>query len=255
MAVHVNINDILLIAQKAGELIMGVYNDKKYAQKVDFKTDSSPLTEADRKSHDHIVCQLEKLYPHIPVISEEGKNIPYEKRRDWPLFWLVDPLDGTKEFLNRNGQFTVNIALIDGNAPAFGLVYPPFLGVYYFTENGKAYAMDAKGAKKELKVANKKENLVAVRSRSHAAPEEEELFKRYHVTDYVSRGSALKFCMIADGSADLYYRFKPTMEWDTAAGQAIVEAAGGKVYDGLSQKRFSYNKQSLVNGSFLCTGF
>lgn len=255
MDVKINPNDILFIAKKAGELIMEVYNDPKYAGQADLKSDDSPLTVADKRSHDYIVGELNKRYPNIPVISEEGKEIPYETRKKWPLFWLVDPLDGTKEFIKRNGQFTVNIALVEGDAPVFGLVYPPELGVFYYTEDGKAYAMDREGTKKELRVSHKKDNLAAVRSSSHAAPEEEELFCKYNVTDYVSKGSALKFCMIAEGTADIYYRFKPTMEWDTAAGQAVVEAAGGKMYAGLSGKRFTYNKPSLVNGSFLCTGF
>lgn len=255
MDVRVNTNNILSIAKKAGELIMEVYHNKQYAGQVDFKSDDSPLTVADKRSHDHIVCELKNQYPHIPIISEEGKEVPYETRKDWTLFWLVDPLDGTKEFIKRNGQFTVNIALVKDDAPVFGLVYPPYLGTFYYTEDGKAYAMDQEGTKKVIQVSNKKDNLSAVRSSSHAAPEEEELYRKYNVTDYVSKGSALKFCMIAEGAADIYYRFKPTMEWDTAAGQAVVEAAGGKMYAGVSGKRFTYNKPSLVNGGFLCTGF
>jgi 3'(2'), 5'-bisphosphate nucleotidase len=254
MDIKIDIEVIKSIAKKAGELILKVYN-KSFEDSIGYKTDRSPLTVADQISHDHIIDELRKLMPEIPIISEEGKDISYEERKEWPVFWLIDPLDGTKEFIKRNDQFTVNIALVEGNKPIFGLIYPPCLGRIYYTHNSKAYVEDREGNIEEIKVNNKKEKLIAVRSRSHAAPEEVELFRKYKVSDYVSKGSALKFCMIAEGEADIYYRFKPTMEWDTAAGQAIVEAAGGKVFDGLTDKPFTYNKPSLVNGSFLCTGF
>jgi 3'(2'), 5'-bisphosphate nucleotidase len=254
MDVDIHIKELKLIAQNAGKLILEVYN-QDFEESIGYKTDFSPLTVADKKSHDYITRELKQLFPEIPIISEEGQDISYEERKDWPAFWLIDPLDGTKEFIKKNEQFTINIALIRDNLPTFGLISTPCTGKIHYTENGKAYVEDSKGDLQKLQVNNKKENLIAIRSRSHAAPEEVDLFRKYKVIDYTSMGSALKFCMIAEGKADIYYRYKPTMEWDTAAGQAIVEAAGGNVFEGLSNKQFSYNKPSLVNGSFLCVGF
>ncbi len=249
-----SVKEIKNIAKKAGELILEVYN-MDFESSIHYKNDYSPLTIADKKSHHYIVTEISRLYPEIPIISEEGQDIPYHERKDWPVFWLIDPLDGTKEFIQKNGQFTVNIALIQNKKPVFGLIYPPCTGKIYYTENGQAFIENSDGEIQPIRVNNKKEKLIAVRSRSHAAAEEVELFRKYKVADYVSKGSALKFCMIAEGEADIYYRFKPTMEWDTAAGQALVEAAGGQVFEGLTENVFTYNKESLVNGSFLCVGF
>ena len=253
MSIDLKIEALKKIAKEAGKIILEVYNEKSYFDSIENKTDDSPLTIADKRSHDYILAELKKIHPEIPVISEEGKEIPYETRKKWELFWLVDPLDGTKEFIKRNGQFTVNIALIEHNKTVFGVIYTPVTDKLYFTENGKAFVESASG-RKELKVNHRKENLVAVRSSSHAAPEEEALFRAYGVKEYAARGSSLKFCMVAEGEADIYYRHKPTMEWDTAAGQAIVEAAGGKVYKDQGDDPFTYNKPSLVNSGFLCLG-
>jgi 3'(2'), 5'-bisphosphate nucleotidase len=233
---------------------MKIYSNLALASDVDYKDDKSPLTLADKASHVVIMEALRKHYPEIPVLSEEGAGIPYEERRQYEYYWLVDPLDGTKEFINRNGEFTVNIALIHKTVPVAGFIYAPVLDTYYVGTSSEAYKI--KGTEKiPLKVNNKTGERVAVRSKSHASPEEEEVLERYDVQDSISVGSSLKFCMVAEGKADVYYRFGPTMEWDTAAGQAIVQAAGGRVLKETGPDPFLYNKENLLNSSFLCLGF
>lgn len=260
MTKRINIAILNEIAIAAGNEILKIYNHSDFSKVVDFKADSSPLTLADEASHKVIVAALQKKYPDIPVISEEGKDIEYSVRKSWEYFWLVDPLDGTKEFIKRNGQFTVNIALIHHHAPVAGVIYTPATEELYFAGK-EGYVEDdiQPGAYKQqqsqdpvhLQVNQKKENLVAVRSSSHASEEEEKVLAQYGATESISIGSSLKFCMVAEGKADIYYRHGPTMEWDTAAGQVVVECAGGRVYQGTSQISFSYNKESLLNGSFL----
>lgn len=255
----INVNTLKEIAVDAGKEILKIYNDSDFSKVVDFKADNSPLTLADEASHEVIIAALQKEYPDIPAISEEGKNISYEVRKSWEYFWLIDPLDGTKEFIKRNGQFTVNIALIHQHTPVVGIIYTPVTGELYFASK-EGYVEDIQpGAYKQacsqdpfrLQVQRRTENLIAVRSSSHASEEEEKVLAGYGVTQSISKGSSLKFCMVAEGKADIYYRHGPTMEWDTAAGQALVECAGGYVYQGTSRTPFSYNKESLLNGSFL----
>lgn len=239
------------IAREAGEAILTIYQKEDFSVITDFKADNSPLTLADKESHNIISRRLEKLFPDIPVLSEEGKDISFDERRHWSRFWLVDPLDGTKEFINRNGEFTVNIALIENNKPIMGLIYIPVQHVFYFGKKGEEAFKEDTTTRTSLKTSLKTKELKAVGSRSHSSKEEQDFLRKMNVTELVSKGSSLKFCMIAEGNADVYFRFGPTMEWDTAAGQAIVEAAGGSVLD--SEKNiFSYNKQSLRNGSFYC---
>ncbi len=254
---NIEIKDLLNIAKKAGDEILKIYNDETLFNVVDFKADDSPLTLADEASHKVIDKELKRLYPEIPVLSEEGKDITYEERKNWKLFWLVDPLDGTKEFIKRNGEFTVNIALIKDGYPMLGVVYAPATNTYYFGNAmlNEAFKQVGDGEYQSLEVNYKEHNRIAVQSRSHASEEENEVMKKYKVTDSISVGSSLKFCMVAEGKADLYYRHGPTMEWDTAAGQAVLEAAGGKVLRTDSEERFHYNKESLLNGSFICFGF
>ena len=237
----------------AGRRILEIY-DKPIA--VDYKDDRSPLTAADRVAHSEIVRCLQRKTPDISILSEEGEGIEYEVRRNWYRFWLVDPLDGTKEFIKRNGEFTVNIALIRHNKPVLGVVHVPVADVTYYGQK-EVGAFMSEGDEKSLpiSVSNKMENRVAVRSKSHPSPEEEVVLNEYQVVESISRGSSLKFCMVAEGKADIYYRHGPTMEWDTAAGQAVVEAANGKVMMGTGPEPFTYNKPSLLNSSFLCLGF
>ena len=251
------IETISEIAIKAGEQIMVIYNDESKFAQVDFKSDSSPLTLADKASNDIIVEALQSQFPEIPVLSEEGKHLPYEERSSWSKFWLVDPLDGTKEFIKRNGEFTVNIALIEDHYPTLGVIYTPATQTLYVgnASEGLCQKKVADGKAIDLKVNNRANDRIAVGSRSHASEEEAELLKEYGVINSISIGSSLKFCQVADGAADIYYRHGPTMEWDTAAGQAIVEAAGGSVLLKKDMTRFRYNKEDLLNTSFLVKGF
>ncbi|MBC8186508.1 3'(2'),5'-bisphosphate nucleotidase CysQ [candidate division KSB1 bacterium] len=245
----VNIEPVCEIAIEAGNAIIDIYNSGKFG--VETKDDDSPLTLADKKSHEIISHGLQKLYPEIPVISEESKNIPYEHRKPWSVFWLVDPLDGTKEFIKRNGEFTVNIALIKDKQPVAGIIYVADSAILYYGEKGKKAYKRLKSADAEPIEADKDgmNGLVAVRSRSHGSEAEEKFYSRFDIKDTIQVGSSLKFCMVAEGKAHLYYRHNPTMEWDTAAGHAIVDSAGGFI------KNLEYNKPVLKNSSFIVSSF
>lgn len=250
------LDTIIAIAKNAGRAILEIYHNPELSRTVESKTDDSPLTLADQASHEVIAEALQTYFPEIPVLSEEGKHMAYGERKDWGEFWLVDPLDGTKEFIKRNGQFTVNIALIENGYPVLGVIYAPVTDTLYAGKLGECAFKQEGGSRHDLQVNNSSNGRVAVRSASHAAEEEETLLTKYDVQDTISVGSSLKFCMVAEGKADIYYRHGPTMEWDTAAGQAILEAAGGKVYVGQQEEeRFYYNKEDLLNTSFLCLGF
>lgn len=252
---QINQNLILGIARKAGEKIIEIYNDSELSKVVDHKADDSPLTLADKASNKIIIEGLNSLDTNYPILSEEEAHAPYEERKNWDTFWLVDPLDGTKEFINRNGEFTVNIALIENGKPVAGVIYVPVTDVMYWGNDQGAFIKRGEAEKEVLNVNNSLENRVAVRSKSHASEEEEAVLNKFKVTNSISVGSSLKFCMVAEGKADVYYRHGPTMEWDIGAGQAILEAAGGKVYIETSENPFVYNKENLLNGSFLCLGF
>jgi len=246
---------LIEISKKAGVAILDIYNSTEFSSVVDFKADNSPLTLADKASHEVIMEELSQLTPDIPIISEEGEEVAYDIRKDYDRYWLIDPLDGTKEFINRNGEFTVNIALIENNIPIEGYIYVPVTGVMYYTLGGESFKQ-TENAVELLKVNNKAEKRIAVRSKSHASPEEESILQKYDVQDSISVGSSLKFCMVAEGKADIYYRHGPTMEWDTAAGQAVLQGAGGKIFKGNEElEQFQYNKKSLLNSGFLCLGF
>lgn len=223
---------------------------------VDRKEDNSPLTDADRASHSCIAAGLRAHFPEIPVLSEEGGDISWAERSQWEMFFLVDPLDGTKEFINRNGEFTVNVALIIGSSPVFGVVFVPAQGQLYAggPEYGAWLEVDGQPVR-ELKVpvATEKECWNVVASRSHPSPELARFLERLPGYNQMPFGSSLKFCRVADGSADYYPRFGPTMEWDTAAGHAVLIGAGGKVVDP-ENVSLRYNKESLLNPIFLATG-
>jgi 3'(2'), 5'-bisphosphate nucleotidase len=234
---------------------------------VEYKEDHSPLTIADKISNDIISSGLKSTeFPF--VVSEEMIEIPYEERKDWKNFWLVDPLDGTKEFVKRNGEFTVNIALMHNGLPVFGLIYLPVPQTLYFAIKGRgAYrVLDAGNFTYQwmdqlMKVAEKlplfqpKKQYTIVASRSHLSPETEAFInkekEKHGNVNTVSAGSSIKFCLVAEGKADTYPRFAPTMEWDSAAGQIIVEEIGKKVLNMETNKTLSYNKKSLLNPSFL----
>lgn len=256
------INKIIKISLDAGKKIIEIYNSADFG--VEMKSDNSPLTLADKASHKIIVEGLKKEFPEVPILSEEGRDIPFAERKNWKKFWLVDPLDGTKEFIKKNGEFTVNIALIENNKPILGVIYAPayneksnqqiiqstnhsaFAGTLYFGEVGNgAFKQYSNQAPQKITVIKKEKNLTAVKSRSHSSEDEEKILEKFGVTDSISVGSSLKFCMVAEGKAQIYYRHGPTNEWDVGAGHAIAEAAGATV-EGLK-----YNKEIILNGSFL----
>jgi len=247
---------------EAGDGILKVY-DTEFT--VEEKEDKTPLTMADKVSHAIIFRHLKTT--DLPILSEEGRSILYDERSQWEDFWMVDPLDGTKEFVKRNGEFTVNIALISGNKPVLGVIFVPVQNLLYFGAIGiGAYRISSVGLEdlsiesllKESDSLPQEKNTdtyTVVCSRSHLSSETEEfvneLKKEHSDLEFASKGSSLKLCLIAEGAADIYPRFAPTMEWDTAAGQAIVEAAGGTVIQVKSGKAVVYNKEDLLNPWFI----
>lgn len=243
---------VITLARRAGVEILSVYGQSFEVSK---KADESPLTLADMRAHHVIVRGLKELTPDIPVLSEEDSNIPYEERRRWSRYWLVDPLDGTKEFVSRNGEFTVNIALIDNHAPVLGVVHVPVTDTTYAGEVGSG-AVRQIGSDPAVSIgvcAPAPEMLRVVGSRSHGVDLNQYLPQLGPHT-LMSIGSSLKFCLVAEGSADFYPRFGPTSEWDTAAAQAVVEAAGGAVVKS-NGEALRYNlKADLLNPNFFAFG-
>lgn len=251
-------------AFEAGKKIMEVYNT---SFEVEFKSDKSPLTLADRLAHQVISKKL--AVSNIPLLSEEGADIDYDIRKNWKQYWLIDPLDGTKEFIKRNGEFTVNIALIENDFPVFGVIYAPVPGLMYWGSsegsfrlnigyeesfNFKDFEIVANSATR-LPIETNRNTIVVLASKSHMNVETEDYinglpFSREQLT-VLSRGSSLKFCSLAEGSADIYPRFGPTMEWDTAAGHAIAFFAGCEILQMPEKELFTYNKPSLLNTAFL----
>lgn len=234
-----------------GNVIMSYY---KGLYSTSYKEDRSPLTEADLASHRLIVTALLNRWPHIPILSEEGSSETTEDRFSWEYFWLVDPLDGTKEFVHGADEFTVNIALIHKSRPIFGVVYVPVSRTMYVGYVGTGAYRIQNGMRKELhfsRTEKKGRTKVAV-SRFHLDPKTKAFLDFFKdICEPVVRGSALKFCSVAEGNVDLYLRFGPTWEWDTAAGQAVVEAAGGNVIAMPAQISLTYNKPNLKNGPFV----
>ena len=242
---------VVQIAREAGAKILDVYDQNI---EVEWKENNTPLTEADRRSHEYIVSALEQLQVKYPILSEEGTEIPYEERRLWHRYWLIDPLDGTKEFIKRNGEFTVNIALIDDGVPVLGVVYAPVLDVLYFasTDIG-AYKQIGTEQAIVIQVCKYQVGDIwrVVASRSHMSEETEGLINYLGNSELVSMGSSLKLCLVAEGIAHIYPRLAPTSEWDTAAAQCVVEQAGGKVIKP-DLSPLTYNsKQSLLNPPFI----
>ena len=249
----VDIKNLLTIAieasRKAGEEILKVYQSDDF--QVEAKGDDSPLTRADKAAHDRIVSFLDET--GLPVLSEEGKGVAYQDRSKWEYFWMVDPLDGTKEFIKKNGEFTVNIALIRNGKSVAGVVYAPVLDKMYFSDSEKAY-LEESSQVKEISASNKTlgdPDLKVVASRSHLNDDTRELIESLENPSTVSMGSSLKFMLVAEGKADIYPRFAPTMEWDTAAAQAIVESAGKKVTLADKKTPVRYNKEDLLNPYFI----
>lgn len=249
--------NILPVLRKAAAIIMEIYADEKRFM-TSFKEDESPLTEADKQANDIILRGLHELYPGIPVISEETANASYDERKNYDTYFLVDPLDGTKEFVKRNGEFTVNIGFMHGSDAIGGFVIEPVTGIAYYAERGKgAHQTDAEGRKMELRSKPfhlYDEGIHVVASRSHRDARTEQIISRLNKPVIVSSGSSLKFAMIAEGKAHFYPRLAPTMEWDTAAAQCILEEAGGSVLQIENLEPLIYNKEDLLNPHFVAFG-
>ena len=240
------------IARQAGAAIMAVYRSGGDAGETS-KADGSPLTLADMAAHRTIVEGLVKLTPEIPILSEEAAGISYAERAQWTRFWLVDPLDGTREFIKRNGEFTVNIALIENGEAVLGVVYAPVLDVRYYAARGSgAFVQRGSSAAQPIRVRAHAtgETIKVVASRSHSDSRTEALLNRLGDHKCISMGSSLKLCLVAEGAAHFYQRLGPTMEWDTAAAHAVVNEAGGRVCD-LAGTELHYNKADMHNPEFL----
>lgn len=250
------IESLIKISKDAGAAILEIYNSASDIEIVS-KEDNSPLTKADRAANAVIVAGLEKLEFQFPIISEENKLVEYKDRKDYKYYWLVDPLDGTKEFIKRNGEFTVNIALIKGNQPVMGFVYAPVLDkMYYAVKNEGAFIIE-NGVKSTLKAPQftmKDKSLNVVCSRSHLNEGTQKFIDALTEPERVSKGSSLKFLLIASGEAHLYPRLAPTMEWDTGAAQIVLEEAGGKVINNETGLPLAYNKENLLNPFFVAYG-
>lgn len=252
MLENIQINDITAIAKEAGDVIMEIYQ-RDFT--IEYKDDKSPLTEADLASNEVIIKALEKY--NLPIMSEEGKEIPYAQRKDWEYYWCIDPIDGTKEFIKKNDEFTVNIALIHKDIPVLGVVYAPALGEMYFAKKGEGAFKN--NQRLPLKTnATPEESLVVVASKSHLSEETQtfidEVAKTTKNITQQSRGSSLKLVMVAEGEADIYPRLAPTMEWDTAAADAIVRESGKMTYQFENNESMIYNKENLLNPWFIVKG-
>ena len=256
------LNTAITAALQAGKAILEIYHSGDFD--VELKGDNSPLTKADTASHNVIMSYLEAT--DIPVLSEEGRDIPYKERKAWKHLWIVDPIDGTKEFIKRNGEFTVNIALIENNRPLMGVIFVPVTGDLYFSSKElgafkvvvdiEDYDVDGLLAKADSLPLQREDNtFTIVASRSHMSADTESYVQQmrelHGEVKLISKGSSLKLCMVAQGAANCYPRFAPTMEWDTAAGQAICEHAGFEVIDWGTKENMLYNREELLNNWFL----
>ena len=239
------INEIIKIANEAGEKILEVYSNSNF--NVQTKEDGSPLTKADKIADEIIINRLKEFFDY-PIVTEES-CVEYQQRKDWPCFWLVDPLDGTKDFIARNGEFTINIALIRGNQPILGLVYAPALKLMYWAE-------DKKGAfrgGKRIYNSSRREELIGADSRFHSSKETIDFFNRNNIKTIRRWGSALKICKLAEGEIDVYARLNGTCEWDTAAADIVAREANCKLIDVETKQELVYNKKVLKNNHFIAS--
>lgn len=252
------LKEVIEIAFQAGAAIMNIYNEGDFG--VEMKSDNSPLTLADKAAHEIIVRGLK--FTGIPVLSEEAdEEVSYSIRKDWKQLWIVDPLDGTKEFIKRNGEFTVNIALVENGVPVMGVVYAPALKkMYYGSVNNGAFVIEGDSSTdKAIAIGQNQfpDTFTMVGSRSHGSTETEayieEMKAKHGNVSFVASGSSLKFCLVAEHKAHAYPRFAPTMEWDTAAGHAVLLAAGGKVVVWPDNTELRYNREQLLNPWFLAS--
>jgi 3'(2'), 5'-bisphosphate nucleotidase len=243
-------------ALQAGIAILDVYSSEDFG--VEMKSDQSPLTLADKAAHTIISSQLEET--GLPILSEEGSDIPYEERKNWDYFWLIDPLDGTKEFIKRSGEFTVNIALVRSHVPIAGVIYAPTSNILYYgsketgvykIDNGKQIRLSFIPKKRTLEELLQKEQITVVASKSHMNEETRSFINQFRNAGFSSIGSSLKLMLLAEGVADIYPRIAPTMEWDTAAGHALLRSLNMGVYQTDLKTELSYNKKELLNPSFI----
>lgn len=243
----ISLQDIKMIALSAGEAVMQIYKEDF---SVELKDDNSPLTKADIVSNEIICSALQKLYPTIPILSEENRSIDYEIRKHWEHYWCIDPIDGTKEFIKKNGEFTINIALIHKDKPVLGVVYAPAINEMYTAKKGEGAYKNGQKLPLHVKNGTTKKPTVVV-SRSHLSLETQEFIDTLDAKEIIHIGSSLKLCMVAQGSADIYPKLGPTMEWDTAAADAIVREAGKMTYQFNLNNALVYNKQDLLNPWFI----
>jgi len=245
----IELENIVAIAKDAGDAIMEIYK-KDFS--VEYKENDSPLTEADTKANEIICFKLEKLYPNIPIMSEENKQTEYNVRKDWEYYWCIDPIDGTKEFIKKNDEFTVNIALIHKDTPVLGVVYAPAINEIYKAKKGEGSYKNNQKLPLEI---NKypEEKLHVIVSKSHLSEQTQKFIDNLNTKEIkqISKGSSLKLCMVATGEADIYPRLAPTMEWDTAAADAIVREADKMSYSYETNKPIVYNKENLLNPWFI----
>ena len=254
---NVETKDLLEVATLAAEdachEILRIY--QWYDLETEYKDNNTPLTIADKRAHEVIARRLRRHTPY-PILSEEGEEPPYARRKQWEYFWLVDPLDGTKEFIKKNDEFTVNIALVHQNVPVLGIVAAPALGEFYFGMTGEGASFKKAGKERKLakrKSANlEKPNLRVVASRSHLNGQTETFIQELDNPTMVSVGSSLKFMILAKGEADVYPRFTPSMEWDTAAAHVIINELGLKIKNVFNDESLTYNKPNLLNPYFIC---
>ncbi|MFC0703451.1 3'(2'),5'-bisphosphate nucleotidase [Marinobacter persicus] len=245
------LTDVIRIADEASERVLHIYQSDF---KVHFKEDQTPITAADLAANEIIVKGLRRIAPDIPIVSEESPETPWEERKHWRRFWLIDPIDGTKDFTQRSGEFTINIAMIEDGEPVMGVVVAPALKEAFWGVKGEgAYKRDRSGKAHRIRVAELRDSLRVVASKNHLNEETRAFIARLGPHETVQAGSSLKFCRLAEGHADIYPRMSPTSEWDTAAAHAVLLAAGGKVQtpDG---KPLKYGKENIENPFFIAAG-
>ena len=247
---EIDIDDIKKTVQLASTEVMKIYNEFNEIDYIN-KNDNTPLTIADKLSNDIIINRLLKY--NIPILSEESKLIPYEERKNWQYYWLLDPLDGTKEFINKNGEFTINLALMFINKPIWGIVSAPFFNKTYYIDSKNQVILNDNGKSRILKPKSKYicNELTAVVSRSHLDSKTKFILEKNNITKIILSGSSLKFMMIVEKKANIYYRLAPTMEWDTAASHAILKNLNYNIYQEADNSEISYNKINLLNPNFI----
>jgi len=257
----IDIKDIKKIALDADKIVMKIYRQDL---QIEYKDDCSPLTEADVESNKLICSALKKLYPNLPILSEENKEVLFDDRKYWEFYWCIDPIDGTKEFIKKNDEFTINISLIHKDKPVLGVVYAPALGNMYYAKIGEGtykevlcgnFSVLSKSKLPLTSQKNIKEKITVIASKSHLSKETQKFIDNLSLNTkdltLISKGSSLKFCMVAEGEADIYPRLAPTMEWDTAAADTIVRESGKMTYQFESNEPLLYNKKTLLNPWFV----